>query len=151
MRLELFIFIGYVDNCKGYICLSKSSRFYSSRHVIFYELKFPYKIAFLTNSTISANASTTLLPSIPIVNSHAPLANASSHAPTSIPIVFAATNAYRFPMAHGPSHGDSPPSSPIHEAASPHTVAKSPVQTHILIYNLHLQSLKVLLLPQLLV
>ena len=50
MRSKLCIFIGYAANCKGYLCMTKSSKVYISCHVIFNEFLFPYQTSFVITS-----------------------------------------------------------------------------------------------------
>ena len=144
MQSKLCIFIGYLDNCKSYRCLSKFGWIYTSGHVIFDELKYPYKVAFLTNSATSANASTTSLPSIPLVTPHAPHANVLSYACASIPIVHTTTNLWLLP-----TYMMSLPlvlSMKLLLMLLPHL---HPL--HLWVYNLHLETFKFLLLSQSLV
>ena len=103
-------------------------------------MKFPYKVAFLTDSATSANASTTSLPSIPLVTPHAPHANVSSHASASIPIVYTAIDVCRSPTTPAHSHDESS-SSILHEAhpnavTSPTPTAPSGLQPTLPYYQI---------------
>ncbi|KAL5563628.1 hypothetical protein UlMin_033375 [Ulmus minor] len=49
------VFLGYSESHKGYKCLSSTGRIYISRHVIFNELEFPFKIGFLNTKEPPTN------------------------------------------------------------------------------------------------
>ena len=49
------VFLGYSESHKGYKCLSSTGRIYISRHVIFNELEFPFKIGFLNTKESPTN------------------------------------------------------------------------------------------------
>ena len=53
-RSHMCLFIGYSSQHKGYKCLSPSGKCYISRHVIFHESVFPYKL--LGNPFVSASS-----------------------------------------------------------------------------------------------
>ena len=46
------VFLGYSDSFKGYKCMSSTGQIYISRHVVFNEQGFPFKLGFLNTKQL---------------------------------------------------------------------------------------------------
>jgi len=78
LRSTLCVFLGYTSNFKGYICKSPTGKTYISRHVVFNEQSFPYKMVsnpfikhdLVTDSTIYHTSPLTVFKTQPIQHVH---------------------------------------------------------------------------------
>ena len=73
-RSEPCVYLGLAPQYKGYKCLFRSGRVFITRHVIFYELSFPFK-DYATGFLLSPDAAGSLpslstVPAIPVLPVH---------------------------------------------------------------------------------
>lgn len=122
-------FLGYSLNHKGYLCLDLTThRIYISRHVLFYELRFPYHSLYSSlsqhiTSTVSPSTTPSSLTFHHFPSNPAPISNLN----TSIPLTSASSSSHIFTLDFVPT-------------SNPATISPSSSQTHLPVNNHPMQT-----------